>query len=251
MNRILAGILVAGSLTVPAMAADLAPKGTEFYQPVANWTGFYLGINGGGGVLNGDIMDPECWTCASTTLHTGFGTFGAQAGYNWQLSSFVVGLEGDLNWASANKSTGYALDDGRSAGTATLKMDAFGSIRARGGLAVGPTFIYVTAGPAWGHFNSSVVLGDQARPPVLVGTASDSEWRFGIAAGAGVEYMLTNNWIVRGEYLYLDFLDAQQTINFVNRNNGCFIGGLSNVPCKESFANTASVMRVGLSYKFD
>ncbi len=72
MNRILAGILVAGSLTAPATAADLAPKGTEFFQPAANWTGFYLGINGGGGVLNGDILDPECWTCASTTLHSGF-----------------------------------------------------------------------------------------------------------------------------------------------------------------------------------
>ena len=250
MNRVLLSALVAGSLIVPAVAADLSPTPPSFFEPVADWTGFYVGVNGGGGILNGDIMDPECWTCASTTMHTGFGTVGAQVGYNWQLRSFVFGLEGDLNWASASKSTGYALDDGRVAGTANLKMDAFGSIRARGGLALGPAYMYVTAGPAWGHFNSSIVLGDQARPPAVVGVASDNDWRFGLAVGAGIEYMLTPNWIVRGEYLYLDFLDSQQTLNLAP-GNGCFSGGSPLVPCKESFANTASVVRVGLNHKFE
>jgi outer membrane immunogenic protein len=247
MKRIWTGILVAASLSVPALAADLGrPYQAPPPAPVANWTGFYVGINGGGGILNGDIMDPECWTCASTSLHAGFGTFGGQIGYNWQINTFVLGLEGDMNWASADQSTGYALDDGNSSGTATLKMDAFGSVRGRAGLAVGPTLLYVTAGPAWGHFNSSVVLGNQAIPPVVRGTASDDEWRLGLAAGGGVEYMLTNNWTIRGEYLFLDFLDAQQTMNFVNPNTTCSF----NVPCKETFANTASVARVGLNYKF-
>jgi outer membrane immunogenic protein len=256
MKTILPGIFVAMAFSASAMAADLAPtyKAPMMVPPAPTWAGFYIGINGGGGIAQGDILDPECYSCASTTIHAGFGTIGGQLGVNWQFSNLVLGLEGDLNWVSANKSVGYALDDSNLAGTATFKMDAFASFRGRAGLAVDRTLIYVTGGPAWGHFNSSAVLGDQSIPPVVAGTAFDHEWRFGVAAGAGVEFMVTSNWILRGEFLVLDFLDAQQpfTFNPAVTQNGCRVsnrGPTVLVPCQESFGNSAEIVRVGASYK--
>src|SRR4051812_17099997 len=93
MKRILTGLFMAAALSAPALAADMAPSyKAPAYAPAANWTGLYLGVNGGGGILNGDFLDQDCNECANTTIHTGFGTFGGQIGYNWQLSNFVLGL---------------------------------------------------------------------------------------------------------------------------------------------------------------
>jgi outer membrane immunogenic protein len=244
MKRILTSLLMAAALSAPALAADIAPAyKAPAYTPAANWTGLYLGINGGGGILNGEISDPDdFFEAESTKFQAGFGTFGGQLGFNWQLNNFVLGLEGDLNWASAKKSEGVNLDDGTfNQGTSTLKMDAFGSVRGRAGLAVDHTLIYVTGGPAWGHFNSS----DIHDGGFVV--ANDHEWRVGLAAGAGVEYMLTSNWIIRGEYMFLDFLDSSKPILVDGVPSDCTSNG---GPCRIKFANTANVVRAGISYKF-
>jgi opacity protein-like surface antigen len=132
-------------------------QATPHAFPPANWAGFYIGANAGGGIAKSDFLD-DCFSCYDTTFHTGFGTVGGQLGYNRQWASTVLGLEGDLNWASAKESHAVGLDihNHCCVGTANFQFDAFGSIRARAGLAVDQTLAYVTAGPAWGHFNSVV-----------------------------------------------------------------------------------------------
>jgi len=67
----------------------------------------------------------------------------------------------------------------------------------------------------------------------------------GFAAGFGVERMMTQNLVLRAEYLYLDFLSKQQNLI---RSDGVLSCGTSN--CHNDFANTASIARVALSYKF-
>ncbi len=248
MRKLLGAIAAIAALAAgPAVAADMGLPPVYKAPPVNwSWTGFYAGLNAGGGIATGEYLDP-CFTCADIKVQPLVGTIGGQLGYNWQWQALVAGLEGDLNWVSANKSIPNALDDGnRYAGFANFKMDAFGSIRGRMGLAYENAMVYVTGGPAFGHFNQNVQLGNffNSAPNL---TATDNSWHAGIAAGAGVEVMMTNNWSFRGEFLALMFQDANS--NYVN-NAGVPTNCSNGVSCGINFTNTIEVVRLGVNYKF-
>src|SRR5262245_66591193 len=102
-------------------------------------------------MANSEFLDPDCTSCAGTKFQTAFGTFGGQLGYNWQYRAMVVGLEGDVNWASAKASKLFALNDTFS-GTANFLFGAFTSIRARMGLTIDHALVYVSVGTVWGLF---------------------------------------------------------------------------------------------------
>jgi outer membrane immunogenic protein len=242
MKKILLATALVALGSVSALAADLPARAMytkAAAAPTGSWAGLYIGINGGGGVANSEVLDLQDEAFANTKFQSGFGTFGGQLGYNWQAGSFVFGLEGDLNYVSANNTRAVGNLFGNN--NATFKMDAFGSVRARAGVAVDRALIYVTGGPAWGHFDSNVSLDDN------FSRATDKEWRLGLAAGAGVEYQLTQNVVLRGEYLYLNFVDKQSDVLRVS--NGASDCGVTH-PCQFNFANSAQLARVGLSYKF-
>ena len=84
---------------------------------------------------------------------------GVHAGYNWQASpSFLVGVEGDFNWAGFRNDTTACLSvGGNECLTTSSKLDNFGTLRARFGLTSDRALVYVTAGPAYGHINASTV----------------------------------------------------------------------------------------------
>jgi opacity protein-like surface antigen len=182
MRKLLTAIAAIAALAVgPAVAADMGLPPVYKAPPVAwNWTGFYAGINAGGGIATGEYLDP-CFTCADIKVQPLVGTVGGQLGYNWQWQALVAGLEGDINWVSANKSIPNATDDGNLAGFANFKMDAFASIRGRMGLAYENALIYVTGGPAFGHFNQSVQLG-----PLSPGGVGANETALPITPGTPV-----------------------------------------------------------------
>ena len=74
--------------------------------------------------------------------------------------------------------------------------------------------------------------------------ASDSSNHWGVAVGAGVEYALTENWILRGEYMHLDFFAK----NFLWANGTAQIPSFST-GYRVSSTATADIARVGVSYK--
>src|SRR5438105_5538161 len=87
-----------------AAAADLSPR---YQQPIVrapayyagyNWTGFYLGINGGGG------WGRSQWDGVDRFDVSG-GLIGGTIGYNWQINRFVVGVEGDIDWSGIRGTT--------------------------------------------------------------------------------------------------------------------------------------------------
>src|SRR5215470_15955339 len=96
--------LAALSMAAPALAADMAVKAPPPPAPpimaVYNWTGFYLGINGGWGrsrncvdfVTVGGALVSGCGDRSG-------GVFGGQLGYRWQVNQFVFGLEAQGDWA--------------------------------------------------------------------------------------------------------------------------------------------------------
>ena len=173
--------LLAFGAFASASAADLAArpytKAPVAVASVYNWTGFYLGIVGGG-----------AWENASGDPKMKGGFVGGTAGYNWQTGNIVFGLEADGSWADVNASaTALGI-------TVSSKTDALGTVRGRIGYAVNQVLFYGTGGYAW--------IDNKLSLSALGVTASDSKWHSGWTVGAGVEAFFAPQWSVKGEYLY-------------------------------------------------
>jgi outer membrane immunogenic protein len=256
MKRLVTTIATAAlslGLVQAAAAADLPAKARPYAPPppVANWSGFYIGGSVGGGVASLPVHDNDCFICTLPSEDFKKGGFvgGVYVGYNWQVNpNFLLGVETDFNWTSfkADDTTCLDLCDNSSDRFVTSsKLDYFGTIRARAGLVVGNAMAYVTAGAAYARIKSSYQEVDgPAGGGNLESFAEDNSTHWGIAAGAGVEYMPASNWVIRAEYLYLDFVkknfeifDAEPVVT----PSGFRLGKSAN----------AHIARVGLAYKFD
>ncbi|WP_426608569.1 outer membrane protein [Bradyrhizobium sp. McL0616] len=172
--------LLAFGAFASASAADLAArpytKAPVAVASVYNWTGFYLGIVGGG-----------AWEDSNSPRMQG-GFVGGTAGYNWQTGNVVFGVEADGAWADVNASaTALGI-------TVSSKTDALGTVRGRVGYAVNNVLFYGTGGYAW--------IDNKISVSALGLTASDSKWHSGWTVGAGVEAFIAPQWSVKGEYLY-------------------------------------------------
>jgi len=92
--------------TSPALAADVAmPAYKAAAAPAAyDWSGFYLGVTAGGGMASLPVTSMDFFVGIGAMKSAG-AVGGVHAGYNWQFTpSFLVGLEGDFNWASFKES---------------------------------------------------------------------------------------------------------------------------------------------------
>ena len=135
-------------------AAWAMPYKAPAYVAGYNWTGFYLGINGGGGWGNSD------WNGFAVSNSPSGGMVGGTVGYNWQGvgSPWVFGLEGDIDWADIEGST-------RLRGGALLpdQNNWLGTVRGRVGYAFDRIMPYVTGGLAVGDIeaNRTVFAGPE------------------------------------------------------------------------------------------
>ncbi|MCP4617915.1 MAG: porin family protein [Bradyrhizobium sp.] len=214
MNKITTfGVAIATSLLMGgyAAAADLAVA-PAYKAPVAavyNWTGFYVGVNGGYGWGNQDplVLFSNRFDRAAFDINGGMlgGTFGGQI----QQGYVVLGLEGDLDWANIKGSSVVTpriagIGQGVTLNTST-NIEALGTVRARLGVAMNNVLIYATGGAAFvkSTASASTIAGVPCGTlgGVLLDCASSS-WRPGIAAGLGLEYGFTPNWSLKAEYLY-------------------------------------------------
>ncbi|WP_448955007.1 outer membrane protein [Labrys neptuniae] len=210
-----------------AFAADLAPRNIEPAAPIEshvyNWTGFYAGLDLGASIGHGEIHYPYI----GNRKYNGAGFLGgAHLGYNAQFSgNIVVGLETDLMYSSFSKKKTFNEDG--DIFRDRLQNQWQGSTRARLGYAFDNILPYVTAGVAYGGVKTSIA-----------NWGSKSQSRVGWTAGAGVEYAIDQNWIIRGEVRYVDLGNKNVHVNDeFGRNNR-----------KVKF--NATDLTVGVSYKF-
>jgi outer membrane immunogenic protein len=195
-NLLLAAVsLVAISATAPALAADLAArpytKAPAMIATIYDWSGFYIGINGGGGSSHA-TWDRVGLVRDGSHDSTG-GTVGGQIGYRWQSGQWVFGLEGQGNWASFSGSSVSAIDGL----TDRTKINSFGLITGQVGYAWNNVLLYVKGGAA--------VVGSKYDVLNAAGvvTASNSDTRWGGTVGAGLEYGFAPNWSVGVEYNHI------------------------------------------------
>lgn len=207
--------LVAASLAVAPLAqAQTADAFTPAAPVVYDWSGPYAGLSAGASwqtfdTAFGFVPLPGAFDA------TGF-TGGIFAGIQAQSDQFVYGIEADFNF-----NTG---DDTRLiAGVpVTAENDWFSTLRGRIGYATGNVLLYGTGGLAFGDVQISA------------GGASASDTRVGWTVGAGLEAALTDNFTLRGEYLYTD----------LGRTDGTIAG----VPFASEF--DSHTLRAGVTYRF-
>jgi outer membrane immunogenic protein len=171
----------AGAADIPAPAPATAPVYVPPRAAVYNWTGFYVGAMGGYG-----------WsTSQGNNLKGGFA--GGTIGGNAQFQNFVVGIEAEGAWADIEQSASgfFGLV------TATDRIQAFGSLTGRLGVALDNVLIYGKGGGA--------VASNKLSVTVLGLGASDTQTHFGYTVGGGVEWGVTPNWSVKGEYLWAHY----------------------------------------------
>lgn len=183
--------------------------------PALDWTGFYVGANGGygGGVVKGQtvFVEPPVFPffpglAFSTTAsnRAGGAIAGGQAGYNHQFANrFVLGVETDMQWSGVEAWHQATTFGGPGAFVFTDTANGlswFGTTRVRAGYAVGDALAYLTGGVAFGEIYAS---GTQASGGYFAAAAART--KAGWTAGAGVEYALTDNLSLKTEYLYLNF----------------------------------------------
>jgi outer membrane immunogenic protein len=251
-----------------AYAADLPLKAPVVVAPIPSWAGFYIGANAGAGSGEGTytLAPAGCFltgVCGGGAALNPLRTFtedhlntffvgGGQAGYNWQAGNFVYGLEGDINWNGWNNNTAitYALAAplvGTFTTAVNTKLNWFGTVRGRIGVAASPTIlIFGTGGLAFGQVKSSTLGVFSLDGETYAGTASNT--RAGWTVGGGMEWLFMPNWSVKWEYLYID-------LGKLNYADGCISRVCTQFATAPLYATNVQfreqVARVGINYHFN
>lgn len=247
MNRIIAFSLLMGWSSV-AMAADaglpmeVAPVGYD-------WSGGYAGVFVGWGHsrttatdITGEEFGDNTPGAALGLTDDGF-VGGITAGYNFQNGSWVFGPELELGWASNDKTYIDPTDDDDGVYT---EYGFFGAITGRVGYAANRTLFYGKGGIAFadmknagGEFDG---VGDEDSDGIWGFDGNEAgfgdEVRFGWTIGAGVEHAITDQWSIKGEYMFADF--GSETYGHVD--------GDMSLPFE--FDNKLHTVKIGLNYHF-
>jgi outer membrane immunogenic protein len=260
-KQLCAGLAILALGAGGAQAADL-PFGVPSYSaPIVlpfNWGGFYFGLNLGGHVGNDKVttttdagggFGPAGAAAIDSTSPGSFNpsgvVFGAQAGYNWQFSNLVVGIEADANGVLGNASRTVATIPVVAPGDFlfdSIKQPSFlVTVRPRIGWAFDRTLLYATGGYAFetvqvfdtfGYFGGSVPISSGV-------TGKSSGW----TAGAGVEYAFAQHASARIEYLFVDLGSFSSPIAGVPG------AGPTAVNVQHSY--TDNIIRAGLNFLFN
>jgi outer membrane immunogenic protein len=268
MKRIAIIAVLFSAIGSSAFAADMAVKAPPLpAAPVSSWTGFYIGVNGGGiwdrDELTATPADPgttaffgPCFAAGACPRDYGRGhgvnsEFGGQAGYNKQINNFIVGIETDLQWTHAGASSSVVLGNGGTGfvpfnGQAASRLDWFGTTRGRLGILASPSMLlYGTGGLAYGAVTRSWTMNFVATGQDIAG--SERLGTYGWTAGAGAEWMIAPHWILGVEYLHIKF--SPQSFGA----NGVGSAGCTAANCNFSVRSgglSTDIARLKVDYKF-
>jgi outer membrane immunogenic protein len=252
-GRVLKKFLLTGAslgtfvVAVGAQAADLGQppvyKAPPMPAPAWSWTGFYVG-----GTI-GAVSDRSTVTNDPSGLrwiqgqpsNSSVGVIGGlEAGYNWQISQVVLGLEGDISWSSLNHTVNAPaaalVPQAGIVDTFSSRLESLGTIRGRVGWAFDRTLIFATGGVAFADLKDQVNNFTAASPSPF--TAATSSFVTGWTAGGGIEYAFSDHWTAKAEYLHVGL--PGRTASLVNTGQTYAF----------DFKDRLDIGRVGINYKF-
>ncbi len=271
-------LAIAGVTTVIASQPTHQSANTTFqFITPANfcWSGPFVGGYIGGAwehanvkTTVGRLTDASYFASSSvinTVAQNSSGSFtpsafvgGVQFGGNWMYQNLVYGLVldyGSLNFNKSHHANAFYPDG---AGSYTLdtkiKTDWLYTVRGRLGWApspwILPVMIYATGGLAVTKLQVSNYFHDTSAL-AGVGGSRNSDNLNGWVVGAGIEYPITQNWTINGEYLYARFGSTQTSNSIYNATAGFGLDSHSLVSPFSTSANLyANLFKVGLNYKF-
>jgi outer membrane immunogenic protein len=222
MKRLLlAGVGLLSLAATSAVAADLParmPTKAPAFVHEYNWSGWYLGINGGYGWGRSN-WDSAVGTTGDFDLSGGL--IGGTLGVNWQRGAWVFGLEGDGDWSDMRGSISTCVPN------CETRNNWLATFRGRIGHAFDRVLPYITGGLAAGDVEAG-----------FAGFPKESDTRLGWTVGAGVEWAIAGPWTAKVEYLYTDLG------SFSCSTASC--GGAT--PTNVDFR--ANILRGGINYRF-
>lgn len=261
-----------------ASAADMALKAPPpAAATIANWAGFYVGLNAGGawgkadpntnascaaapgfglgywvplGCGNVPLVDAAGSGSASKSAFIG----GGQVGYNLQNNNFVYGIEADFdsfNIKATHQATGAYTTGGSFTVTSSANTNWLLTARGRVGWTFDNVLAYATGGLAVTDLRSSNSFADSLTfiPGPGVGSWSASTTKYGWTVGGGLEWALTRNWSAKVEYLYVNF--GRVTASGLVTSAAPGAGGVGyGSAINTSVDLTASIARAGINYRF-
>jgi outer membrane immunogenic protein len=204
--------LVAIGLAAPASAADIttkAPPAPPPPPPIYDWSGFYIGGNGGWAQSHNcwDFVGPDGTLITPGGCLSGSGgVAGGQVGYRWQSNQLVVGLEAQGDWADLNRTQTSLINPLFST---RVKTDAIGLFTGQIGWAWNASLLYVKGGAA--------VTGnrfDILRSLDGINVVGGGETRWGASVGGGWEFGFAPNWSIGVEYDHLFMGQGNNTFSF-------------------------------------
>ena len=234
---------VAAAAAAPYVRPPTPAPALVYKSPSApyayNWSGFYLGADGGYGweTSKGALTTAAGIPLAPYRYNVNGPIAGVFVGGNYQVDRLVVGLEGDWQWSNliGNNQTLAPLGAaGAFPGgpfTISTTVKDYASIRGRLGLAFARFLMFGTGGWAWGNPSTSYATTGAAPFAATGGNAT------GWTAGAGIDYALTETIFGRIEYRYTNL--GTSGLASVATNSA---DGANRVPISD--------LRAGIAYKF-
>jgi len=207
LGLIALGAASASAADVPARTYAKAPA---MIATISDWSGFYLGINAGGGSSH------KCWTNtnslvaatvpnASEGCHyaTG-GLAGGQIGYRLQSAAWILGLEAQGDWSNLKGSNTSTFVPGA---TNQTRVNALGLFTGQVGYAWNNVLWYLKGGAAVAN---DKYTGIATATGVAFDQASGTRW--GGVIGTGIELSFAQNWSVGADYSHLFMADRSLTL---------------------------------------
>jgi outer membrane immunogenic protein len=225
-----------------AFAADLPIKAPAMAEPAYDWSGFYAGINAGYGIVHDCLTNtsiqgvPTVPSVSAGCNNATGGMFGGQFGYRWQLANWVLGVEGQGDWADFGGSS-LSIPGTNFLGVSTTNQsnaDAIGLITGQVGYAWDNTLLYLKGGAAVTHDKYTGVASG-------LGFDQADETRWGGVIGTGIEVGFAPNWSVGLEYDHL-FMGTRSLSFFSSQ-----LPGNTRV---DSIAQSADILTVRVNYRF-
>jgi outer membrane immunogenic protein len=253
-----AGIITLG-ISGSAFAADLPlPVKAPPPPPWYDWTGFYIGADGGYSWGRGATSYTVAGLAPfSTTQNINGGLGGGQIGYNWQFNhNWVLGVEADIQGTGEDGTANLPTVSGTfgvvalfpftSTASVSQKLPWFGTVRGRLGFEPADrVLLYATGGLAYGEIDSSgtvtntVTTGAGTATAVATGSARNTQ--VGWTVGAGAEWAFWNRWSAKVEYLYVDLGSFTDTFTGIGTVYPL-------ITARTHF--TDNIFRVGINYSF-
>jgi outer membrane immunogenic protein len=239
MKKFLLGAvgLIALGMAAPAVAADLAAAPYSKAPPtmmaaVYDWSGLYIGIDGGWGSSH------KCWDVTGVFAGpdgchnaTG-GVAGGQMGYRLQSGGWVYGVEVQGDWADLR---GSNVSLQTPAFTNRSRIDAFGLFTGQIGYAINTVLLYAKGGGALAADRFDVI----STPSGALAATTTNQVRWGGTVGAGVEFAFAPNWSIAAEYDHL----------FMGSKDSAFVATIGGLFGTERIRQDADLVTARVNYR--